>query len=313
MTTLPTWGLVATIKAPAEDVLRFAAYHLEAGAHRLRLYLDAPCPEAQAVLAKHPKIQATLCDADHWKRLNGGRPPMHQPRQTINATHAYSAETELDWLIHMDVDEFLVSDAPVAQHLANLPSGTLTARARPMELLAGGTGAFKRFIPAGPDRERLVAELYPTFGEHLKGGFLSHLAGKIFLRTGLSRVKLRIHNAFQDGEMNPAQVDLAAVDLAHCHAPTWDAWQASFRYRLEKGSYRADLGPARARKLGGITMHELFHAIEADAGPAGLRTFYDEVCADSPALRVRLEQRGLLHLVDLDLDAARMHQFPVIP
>ena len=131
MTTLPTWGLVATIKAPAEDILRFAAYHLEAGAHRLRLYLDAPFPEAQAVLAKHPKIQVTLCDADHWKRLNGGRPPMHQPRQTINATHAYSAETEVDWLIHMDVDEFLVSDAPVAQHLGKQLRFCLTVIAVP--------------------------------------------------------------------------------------------------------------------------------------------------------------------------------------
>ena len=37
-----TWGIVSTIKAPAKDILTFAAYHLDLGAHRVYIYLDAP-------------------------------------------------------------------------------------------------------------------------------------------------------------------------------------------------------------------------------------------------------------------------------
>jgi len=34
------WGIVSTIKAPLEEIERFAAHHLELGADRLILYLD---------------------------------------------------------------------------------------------------------------------------------------------------------------------------------------------------------------------------------------------------------------------------------
>lgn len=308
------WGLVATILAPTQDILNFAAYHLEAGAHRLYLFLDAENPEAEAALRAHPKVRVALCDAAHWKRLQGKRPEKHQSRQTVNATHAYAHAGDVDWLIHMDVDEFLVSDTAVADHLAALPDHIQTARTRPMERLAGGDGtAFKRFIPPGPQREKIVAQLYPTFGEHLKGGFLSHLAGKVFLKTGLPDIKFRIHNVFQGENMNPNEVRLDAVDLAHCHASNWEDWIAHFRYRHASGSYRADLGPARARGRGGMSMHELFATIESDSGEAGLRAFFDEVCTDTPTLRANLDAHGLLGHAALNLDALRQKHFPQSP
>ena len=140
---------------------------------------------------------------------------MHQPRQTLNATRAYSRATEVDWLMNMDVDEFLVADSQIASHLTTLPIETQCARARPMELLAGGDpqtqAAFKTFIPAGKQREQIVANLYPTFGQHLKGGFLSHIAGKIFVRTGIEGLKFRIHNAFLDGETNPNHIEMTDI------------------------------------------------------------------------------------------------------
>ncbi|MDG1183118.1 MAG: hypothetical protein P8N30_10455 [Tateyamaria sp.] len=56
------WGLSATIRAPAPDILRFAAYHLEQGAHRLYLYIDAANPVAYAHLKAHPKVRVQICD-----------------------------------------------------------------------------------------------------------------------------------------------------------------------------------------------------------------------------------------------------------
>ena len=306
----PRWGLVATIKADAADILRFVAYHLSAGAHRIFIYLDEPCPDAQAALHDHPKCRVTLCDAAHWKTLIGKRPVKHQSRQTLNATHAYGRARDVDWLAHIDVDEFLVSDGTVAGHLATVPAQVETARARPMEMLGGDGTAFKRFIPNGRNREQIVNDLYPTFGEYVKGGFLSHLAGKVFVRTGLDGITIRIHNAFRGPDMIENTQELDGVRLAHAHAPSWEAWQATYRFRLEKGSYRSDLGPAKPRVRGGLTLYEFFSILEAEEGPDGLRAFYDEVCADTPDHRARLAAHDLLHRHDLQLSTHMATHFP---
>ena len=307
---MSTWGLCATIRAPAPDILRFAAYHLEQGAHRLYLYLDAANPVAYAHLKAHPKVRVQICDQAHWKKLGKKRPNRHQVRQSYNATHAYNRRAEVDWLIHMDVDEFLVSERSIAESLGDLGSGQMSARVRPMEKLGDSENAFKAFIPAGAARRATVEQIYPTFGRYIRGGFLSHLAGKLFVRTGLPNMKLQIHNAFQNDATLPKAVELGSMDLAHCHAPTWDAWRAAFDDRLKRGSYRAELPAAAPAQEGSMSLHDLFSRLYTDAGDAGLRQFYDEVIGDSPDLRARLGAHDLLRLVDLGLERVVQKHFP---
>lgn len=304
------WGVVSTIKAAAADILTFAAHHLDAGAHRLFLYLDAPCPAAMPHLKAHPKIRVILCDDGYW-RQQGRRPARHQVRQTVNAARAYQRQArDVDWLLHCDADEFLWSAAPPAGQLAQLPPGVLYARVRPIEALAGGDGtAFKGYLPPAR-RGPLLDRLYPRYGAILRGGFLSHVQGKLFVRTGLAGLELRIHNAFLDEEENPGQAELDAMELCHFHAASWHSWIGQYRYRLQKGSYRAELAPARPAEAGGITAHELLRQIEAAEGEAGLRAFFDAVCADSADLRARLQAAGLLKIRQLDLAAKRQLHFP---
>jgi len=304
------WGLSATILAPAPEILRFAAYHLEAGAHRLYLYLDDENPEARAALKAHPRVRVKTCDAAYWRKQTGRRPQKHQVRQSHNATHAYRRATDVDWLIHMDVDEFLVPERSVAEILGALPAEQQIARIRPMEALSGDNTHFKAFIPNGPDRANSVAAIYPTYGPYIKGGFLSHLAGKVFVRTGLEGIRVQIHNVFQDDDIIDGPEQQPGIDLAHLHAKSWDDWLAAYRYRHANGSYRPELAPNRPRDRGGLSMHELFAMIESEGGEAGLRAFFDEVCADSPDLRSALDARGLLRRVDLNLDAILPRHFP---
>ena len=51
------WGLVATILSPTVDVLRFVAFHLDAGAHCLYIYLDDPDAEVHDIVKAHSKIR----------------------------------------------------------------------------------------------------------------------------------------------------------------------------------------------------------------------------------------------------------------
>lgn len=308
---MTTWGIASTILAPAEDILRFVAYHLELGAHRIYIYLDAENPAAFEALDAHPKVRVRTCDAAYWKSINGKRPLKHQPRQTMNATHAYGRRTEVDWLIHMDVDEFLVPMRAVDQVLARVPDDTPTMRCRPMEALGGGDGtAFKAYIPAGRARTDLVQALYPNFGMQLRGGFMSHLLGKVFSRTGLPDIEVRIHQVFQNGDPINGGGEMVQVDLAHVHAKSWEAWRKSFDYRLALGSYRPEVKAWQPAEEGGMTIHEVLNFIQADSGDEGLRAFYDEVIGDSPEMREKLSKHGLLRHVSLDLDTALARQFP---
>ncbi|WP_113913295.1 glycosyltransferase family 2 protein [Roseovarius dicentrarchi] len=306
------WGLVSTIKADAETILNFAAHHLEIGAHRIHIYLDADCPDARTALDAHPRCTVTLTDDAYWSRRRA-RPDAHQARQTANATRAYRRRPGVDWLGHVDVDEFLCPSTPFAAQLAALPEDARTARVRPIEALASTADDpadatwFKACHPRQSPRNAQTEEIYPTFGALLNGGFLSHVAGKIFVRTGQQNLSLRIHNAFDGDGQIPNRHDLDQTLLCHFHAHSWDTWQRAYRYRLHSGSYRAGLkGPDSVP----MTMNALFNAIESEGGVPALRRFYDEVCTATPALRARLAAHNLLHRVDLNLDAKRAKHFP---
>ena len=318
MSRPPTWGVVATVKAPARDILNFAAHHLDLGARRVFIYLDEDEPAARAALTAHPRCRVTLTDAAWWARRGKGRPARHQPRQTANATHCYRRRPGVDWLAHIDVDEFLWPRTPLADQLAAVPQEARSARVSPVEALApdledpppeGVTWCKGHARHHGPRRAQTGA-IYPTYGEHLNGGFLSHVAGKVFVRSGLEKVSLRIHNAFFDREQDPAPARLEGTHLVHLHAHGWDQWQQSFRFRMKEGSYRETLRAAPMPDGVALNMNQLFSMLEEEGGETALAAFYREVCTATPALRARLDACGHLHAVRLDLDAKRRRHFP---
>jgi len=305
-----TWGVVSTIKAPARDTLAFVAHHLDLGAHRMHIFLDAPDDIAFSHLKAHPKVRVATCDDSYWRKWGKDRPEMHQPRQSLNATRAYRRNPQVDWLAHIDVDEFLWPGHPLDQILSAAPTAANSLRVRPREQLAGPGHWFKGFVPGGPDRAAIVSALYPRFGKAVKGGFISHLAGKIFVRTGLDQLTLRIHNAFLPGNDMIPSTELPDVALCHCHAKDWEDWHRSLAFRRTKGAYRASLGGNKATNPDGLSLHELLTQLEETEGQAGLRAFYDELNATTPQGRQRLADRGLLHQHDLDLDRKLAKHFP---
>ncbi|RBI84243.1 glycosyltransferase family 2 protein [Rhodosalinus halophilus] len=310
MSAAATWGVIATVRAPDREILAFAAHHLELGAHRLYLYLDADAREAQARLAAHPKIRVVRTD-DAWWAKRKGRPEKHQSRQFVNARHALNRRADCDWLAHIDVDEFLWPERDIGATLAALPADCLTARVRPIEALAPPAGGppvhFKATHAERTARQAAAERVYGAWAAHLPGGFLSHVQGKLFIRTGHG-LKLKIHNAWLGDTENPGLRELAGVRLCHLHAPSWEAFHAHYRYRLSQGSYRAELRPQASRA--GLNLHALFRRIEAERGAAGLRAFFEEVAVAHPPLLARLEAEGLLHRCDLALDETRARHFP---
>ncbi|WP_439109955.1 glycosyltransferase family 2 protein [Lentibacter sp.] len=307
-----TWGIVSTVKAPLADIERFAAYHIELGAARICIYLDDDNEEAYTALKRHPKLRVFRTHDAHWRSKN--RPQKHQARQGANARHAYKRKAEgLDWLAHIDVDEFLYPLAePISAQLAALPSACMAARVRPVEALwhPQGETHFKAMTNERKQRQRETEAIYPTFGAHLNGGFLSHVAGKLFVRTGADEADYRIHNVYLNGVENPGQEELLGTELCHMHATSFEHWMQNYRYRLAHGVYRAELKPNRPRAAGGLTINELLSTLEQTEGVEGLKAFYEEVCIATPELLARLKAHGLLRSHSLALEAARQKHFP---
>lgn len=306
----PSWGLVSTVKASNPAILRFCAHHLSLGATRIYLFLDDPDAQITECLTAHPQIDVIRCDATYWDNRNVRRPIKHQVRQTMNATHAYALAADVDWLAHIDVDEFLMPESSVTQELSTLPKEAICARVTPVEVLADTQELFKRKVPKGPDYHAIMAQIYPRFGHLVKAGFLSHVQGKLFVKTGVSGIRYRIHNILKDGESNPGLVQLDGMELAHFHAPSWAEFLSSYEFRLRKGSYRADLKPNFPRDVGGVTLHEALTTLEIEQGTAGLREFYEEMSTPRQELVSKLETHGLLKRRLLSPDKAVADLFP---
>jgi hypothetical protein len=311
---LPKWGIVATVKAPVAAILGFVAHHLDLGAHRVFVYLDDDNRTAFDRLKAHPKVRPVLTDDAYWQGLGIKRRAKHQSRQSENARHAYGRAHDLDWLGHIDVDEFLLPALPLAAQLAALPPDCLCARIRPIEALAPAHTDQPLHAKACEQdratRNTQTEALYPDYGAHLNGGFLSHVAGKLFYRTGVPGLTIKIHNITLAEVENPGQRELTDTELLHCHAKSWPDFIAAFRYRLDKGSYRAELKPNRPADRGGLTLHQMFKAIHDMDGEAGLRLFYDRVCTATPAHLSALAATGLLRQPILDLPGAVARHFP---
>ncbi|CUJ22304.1 glycosyltransferase family 2 protein [Cognatishimia activa] len=313
----PKWGVVATIKAPTEDVLRFVAYHLDLGADDVTVFLDDRNEKTAKALSKNPKAHAVLTDDEHWQSTIGRRPKKHQVRQVRNASYYYRRAKDLDWVVHIDVDEFLCPERPVAEILAACAAHVPVLRVFPSEALCtdGLTEIdpevtyCKSRLPNGPQGKAIEHKLYPTYGGILKSGFVSHVEGKIFVRTGLNDIKFGIHRAFENKEIALKAEDAEGIELCHKHIESWEKWLTIMDFRLSRGSYRQELEQNIDPLSGRVQRHALFKSL-TDGGTESLRAFFEESCLATPELRTRLDELGYLRQYKLDLAQKRAKHFP---
>lgn len=210
----PTWSIVATVDEPAPLVVAFVLHHLEAGADRVDLFLDAPNPEVTEALSGIAEARVTLCDDAYWAASARSRKPkLHPGRQIANANLAYG-RAQTDWLLHIDCDEFVRDGRVLVEELAQTGSSRSFLRLAMAERAYTGPqtedlfeGVFRfpldDFAKVGP---AIYGDLVPL----LKDGITGHKAGKGLLRTGLG-VKMGIHSP----EVRQPQRTAKAARLLH--------------------------------------------------------------------------------------------------
>lgn len=284
------WGIVSTVKAPLAQVARFIAFHLDLGANRIHIHLDEP-DQALADRLSHPKVRFTQCDDAYWRGKPTRARSTHQMRQVFNATRMYRI-TQLDWLAHIDVDELLMPPAPFPDLLAAVDPHAPFVAVIPSEMLdtRGDPHHFKR--PAHGEAKR---EIYPTFGQHVPGGFISTQSPKLIARTGLDGIRQGIHALRLKGRIVRGGARIDGLELGHAHAPDFETFQRHMAYRLAKGSYHDRKG--RLNRLG-----HLIRALLDDPDPHALRDFHREMCAATPERLDLLAAHDMLITRHLDLE-----------
>ncbi len=286
------WAIVATVKAPEEQVLAFVAHHLALGCAHIALYFDDPEDPVAEVAGRLPRVTVTRCDAAHWAR-KGARPERHQNRQARNALRSYRRCLQ-PWMAHIDVDEFLWPEMPVGDLLDTIHPHQLMVRAEPFEALHDPglpDDIFTARQFRGPMKARhaeLRREILGPLAEVLAEGVLSHSVGKAFFRTGIPKLTPGIHGGSIGGERIPGLPFDPRMKLLHFHAQDRARWLAALPFRLERGAYRyrPDL-----------------HAHLNAASPDGITAFYDATQRVTPEQARRLAEAGRLVEVDLGLGA----------
>ena len=288
------WGVVATVKATPAETMAFAAHHLAVGAHRVWLHFDDPADPAADLMEGKKGVRVIRCDAAYWQRLCGARPDTHQERQTRNATRLFR-RAPVDWVAHLDVDEFLLAQTDVTALLAALPAPQPIARVEPFEALFEPglpddiyTARHFRGALRGPDGASQARKLYGDIGPLLRDGMLSHSVGKAFFRTAEQGMVVHIHGARQGGARVPGGGFVPGLGLLHFHAENPERWLGRLAYRLDKGAYQfqPDL-QAHLRTLD-------------DTGRA---QFYQTVQVARPELISGLDTLGQVRRADLGLRA----------
>ena len=287
------WGLVTTTRAPLATIARWAAHHIELGAQMLYIHLENPDLASVATLSRHPQIHVIQCDDAYWRSHK--KQPMNDPtlRAAFNATHILHGEGKrLDWLGHLAPDEYLFGKDP-GMALADLAADVAMAHLACAEALIPpiGTARYFKLTPHQAGKPgSVLEEIYPTFGMHLAGGFVGHRAGRPFARTGMEGTRLGVHALKAHGAPVENRAPLKGVSLAHFHCTGREGFINGL--------------PDQAGGVLGLIQQE---------GMAALEAFYDEVVADTPGLRSRLDRHEMLLEHAFDFEGALLRVFGTVP
>lgn len=288
---MPTWGLVAQVKNPEEHLLAFIAYHLSLGASRIWLYFDDPKDPAFERISRLPRVTAVRCTDWFWA-FRGGRRDELIRRQVISARHA-QRRCRLDWLGHIDVDEYLYAPRPIAEVLADVPPEVPNLSMEPFEAmhdpnLPDDIFTARQFRGAlTGEHEALQPAIFGPMAGVLRKGILSHVLGKSFCRPRAPGVKIALHSIYLNNQpiTTPFHPELR---LLHFHGQDKAEWLRALPFRLTGGAYFYDA----AAGLPGLL---------AAADEAGLNDFYTEVMTLTPEKSALLEAHGRLITADLGL------------
>ncbi len=298
----PSWGIVMTVDEPAPLVLANVAWHLSKGAAEVHVFLDRPDDPVAETLSTWPGCHVTRCDAAHWAGLThrGTRPDSQMRRQSLNANAAY-AMAGVDWLIHLDANEFLHQSRPLEDELAriaefdcelNIPVAErfYTGGPPPRDIFEGC------FRLSTKGRDRFDAAIFGADLPLYIHGMLGHSAGKCAVPTGGDYI-IGIHWSFRGvrgKDTRAAQYRSTAAHILHFDGLTGRHW-------LLKMLRYADADPELLERLVSSNRHAQIAALQAcDGELRKMLELHDRLRVLDAEAHARLTALGLILEADCD-------------
>ncbi len=256
------WDIVTTAFEPTAVTLGFLAHHVSLGVNKIWLHLDAPNKELVDIVGDHPQIQIVQCDQTYWNNSSKGRRPWDfRVRQTVNADSAL-AQSEADWIAHIDADEYVTNTDALFAFLNRQPKEVLTVVVPNSERvhLRGDpqlhvfTGAFR--VPFPRRVHRALPLLYGKYARYLQKGLAGYCHGKAFTRVS-SGLPLALHRALLPSNLSEqvAQREFAGRAILHFDGMTKAHWLDKMRKKAPDGKVLKPHNPARIRQAQDVWDH----------------------------------------------------------
>jgi Glycosyl transferase family 2 len=300
----PTWGFVMTVNEPSALVISNVAWHISTGAHEIHLYFDRPNDPVMRAFPTMPQVRVVECNEEYWARANIKRPHSQTRRQFINANDALK-NCSVDWLAHIDTDEFLIQKSPIRQELKSLQDFNVALHFDVRErVYVDSTPACSIFDGAFRSRSHMPAALDRSiFGDlncYLQRGLLSHCAGKAAVRTD-GDFLLGIHGAYRGRRSSETRAPLfksKSTVLLHFDGMTPLHWIAKM---LRYARTTQKLGTSmfsRSRQC------QIAECLESIGSHESALAFHDKLRLLNHAQKLRHASFDLLHTEKFDPTAA---------
>ena len=277
------WSVACVLREPPEQVRRFAAFHLDAGAERVHLIFDDPNDPSADALEGRDGIEVTRARPAFWDRLRLSPETRFTQRQNAALTWAYRRARE-DWIGACDADEGLHAPGGMGALLGAAAPSLGSVVLPPAEAVDSPGGEVFRLAARKGLVRGLHGEAAALFGRNY--GLVGHSDGKSLYRTGQSGLSLRQHWANgQHGAALRLPAERAAV--LHWVSRGWEAWRAKLDWRLAGKGFR----PAARVRL---------RALLEAGDEAGLRAAHDALHRFDARQARMMDEAGLLLRPALD-------------
>ena len=221
------WAAMSCVAAPTTSS-GFVNHYLSLGAEEIFLFFDDPQHSEGVPPARRGRVRPFLCSPEHW-RSRGGRPVKLNDRQLANLRLA-RAETAAGWLVNVDLDERVSSEAPIGGLLGRQAPTVLSIALPPLEAVyesapaieeAFATRWFKRPLSereaAEPAVAALLAEMHGDLLAVTRQGLFGHVRGKYFVRAE-GEAELRLHQVACADPTRRLGMRISGLELLHFDA-----------------------------------------------------------------------------------------------
>ena len=256
-----TWHVGAIVNEPQAEVLRFAAWYFDAGAHGMTLLFDNPDDPTAAIFDEHPDVTVVRCTPSFWERLGLSKDVRFARRQNLALSWLYR-QSPADWLLNVDADEFMyIPGQSVDEFLSNQPEDIEAVRVPTAEsLLTGEEEAEGHYrLPMTREAAGRVYQDDARFFGTSRMGLVGHAWGKSFVRCGVEDISLRQHwaQSREGREIKERVIEVSTgAALLHHIGSSYDIWRNKVDWRVGSRGFTDSLSEVVTSALGSPNCEE---------------------------------------------------------